>query len=66
MEKDTDNGTISDVDGKYTLRVSPDAKLVFTFIGYNKEEIRVEGTTSVLNIELIPDINSIDEIVVVC
>ena len=66
VEKGTDNGTVSDLDGNYTLRVSPGSKIVFTFIGYNKEVIRVDGNTNVLNIELTPDINSVDEIVIVC
>lgn len=58
-------GTITDVDGNYSLNVSgDDAVLVFSYVGYLSEEITV-GTRTSINVTLIPDIRQLEEIVVV-
>ncbi|EOZ92795.1 TonB-dependent receptor [Indibacter alkaliphilus LW1] len=63
--KGTTTGTATDLDGNFTLRVpSPDAVLIFSFIGYNQVERRVGNTTS-FNITLEPDQDSLSEVVVV-
>ncbi len=63
--KDTNNGTITDVDGKYTLEVSADnAVLVFSSVGYEREEMAV-GSQSVIDVALSPDITALQEVVVV-
>lgn len=62
--KGTTIGTITDTDGNYRLDVPEDAVLVFSFVGYAQEEIPVSGK-SVINITLTPDIQSLDEIVVI-
>jgi len=65
LEKGTTNGTITDVDGKFTLTVqSPKAVLVFSFIGYLAEEKAINGQ-SVINISLKEDIKQIEDVVVV-
>ncbi len=66
LVKGTKKGVITDLDGKYTISVAPDAALMITFIGYNTEEIRVDGSTCVIDVQLTPDINSLDEIIIVC
>ena len=44
VEKGTTNGTTSDFDGNYELQVSsPDATIIFSFIGYDNSEIGVNG-----------------------
>ena len=44
IEKGTKNGTLSDADGRYSISVSnPDAVLIFSFIGYNSQEVSVTG-----------------------
>src|SRR5688572_17623445 len=43
LELGTTNGTVTDSDGKYSLSVSPNAKLVFSFIGYVNEEVEING-----------------------
>ena len=43
LVKGTHNGTVTDVDGKYTLTVPADATLVFSFIGYFYIKRRGEG-----------------------
>ena len=64
MEKGTNNGTITDLDGKYTLSVRPGATLVFSSIGYAAQEIAV-GSQSVINVHLSEDAEFLDEVVVV-
>lgn len=41
--KGTSSGTVTDINGKYSLRVSPGSTLVFTYIGYTPREVRVRG-----------------------
>ena len=62
--KGTTNGTITDVDGKFTLEVLDDAVLQVTYIGYNPVEVKV-GKESVIRIVLREDTQALDEVVVV-
>ncbi|MBN2762565.1 MAG: SusC/RagA family TonB-linked outer membrane protein, partial [Bacteroidales bacterium] len=65
VEKGTQNGTVTDVNGRYTIALSnPDAILVFSFIGYLSEETNVADQT-VIDISLIEDIQKLDEVVVI-
>ena len=64
VEKGTTNGTISDVNGNYSLIVQKGAKLVISFIGMLSKEIAVEGQTTI-NVSLASDITGLDEVVVV-
>lgn len=65
LVKGTTNGTTSDSDGNYLINV-PDqgAVLVFSFIGYASQETTV-GNQSQINVVLLPDIKSLQEVVVV-
>lgn len=58
-------GTVTDLDGQYTITV-PDnqAVLLFSFIGYQSEEVPV-GTKNTINVSLVQDIASLDEVVVI-
>lgn len=51
VEKGTTNGTITDVDGKYSLEVSENAVLIISYIGYMNKEIHV-GNKSVVDASL--------------
>ncbi|NJN27219.1 MAG: TonB-dependent receptor [Cyclobacteriaceae bacterium] len=63
--KGTTQGTVTDVDGNYTLEVpSTDAVLVFSSVGYLKEEVIV-GNSSIIDFVLMLDITALEEIVVV-
>ncbi|MDV3310798.1 MAG: TonB-dependent receptor [Cyclobacteriaceae bacterium] len=63
--KGTNTGVTTDADGRYTINVpDEEAVLVFSFIGYLTQEIRV-GTQTTINIALVPDISTLSEIVVV-
>lgn len=65
LEKATNNGTATDKDGKFTISVSgSDAILTFSYIGFLTEEIAV-GNQTVMNIQMVPDLLNLDEIVVV-
>lgn len=58
-------GTVSDMNGNYTLQVpSAESVLLFSYIGYETEHITV-GNQSTINVSLMPDLTSLDEIVVV-
>ncbi|HEX5171672.1 MAG TPA: TonB-dependent receptor plug domain-containing protein, partial [Cyclobacteriaceae bacterium] len=61
--KGTSNGTITDVEGRYTIVASPSDILVFSFVGYISQEIGV-GNRSTIDIELEADITTLQEIVV--
>lgn len=65
LVKGTTNGTSTDSDGKYTMEVlEEDAVLVFSFIGYNTQEVPVNGRT-VIDVTLMEDVQSLDEVVIV-
>lgn len=64
IEKGTTNGTITDLDGKFTLNVSPKAVLVMSFIGYKDLEVKVNNRNS-LNVKMSEDTQALEEIVVV-
>lgn len=58
-------GTVTDIDGKYSIEIpSPNAVLVYTFIGYNIEKNQV-GNRTTIDLTMVPDITSLQEIVVV-
>lgn len=64
VEKETTNGTITDLDGKYTLNVGPNAVLQFSYIGYVSSDIAVNGQRTV-NVTMKEDSQNLDEVVVV-
>ncbi|MDR3267740.1 MAG: SusC/RagA family TonB-linked outer membrane protein, partial [Tannerella sp.] len=66
VEKGTTNGTITNVDGAFTLSVSTQATLQISFIGYITQEISaLSGGGSPLIIKLIEDTQALEEVVVV-
>lgn len=61
----TTKGTTSDVDGNYSIRLTPSENtLVFSFVGFKPMVVQVDSR-SVIDVVLEPDITSLDEIVVV-
>ena len=61
----TTKGTTSDVDGNYSIQLTPSENtLVFSFVGFKPSIIQVDSR-SVVDVVLEPDITSLDEIVVV-
>lgn len=64
IEKGTTRGTATDINGEYSMNVSPNAVLVVSFIGYLQEEIAVNNR-SIIDYSLIEDITTLGEVVVV-
>ncbi|WP_304841849.1 carboxypeptidase-like regulatory domain-containing protein, partial [Phocaeicola sartorii] len=65
MVKGTTNGSITNIDGQFTLNNVPEgATLVISFVGYKEQAVKV-GAQSNLNITLQEDSELIDEVVVV-
>ena len=60
----TSIGTATDLDGKYSISVPEGSELVFSFIGYEAQQIKV-GSQSVINVTLVEEISSLNEVVVV-
>lgn len=60
----TSNGTVTDLDGNFTLNVKPGATIVVTYIGYQTQEIAV-GNQSNISVTMKSDDRSLDEVVVV-
>ena len=63
-ETGTTNGVVTDIDGNYTIEVSKDASLTFSYISYSDQTIRVNNQ-GVINVQLNPDTTILDEVVVI-
>lgn len=59
----TSKGTISDINGKYSIEVKKGSKLVFSYVGYRTEEL--VANTSVLNVKMKTDAIQLEEAIVV-
>lgn len=65
LVKGTTNGTVTSVDGKYSISVpSQDAVLQFSFVGYSAQEIQVQNK-SIIDVKLAEDVKVLGEVVVV-
>lgn len=62
--KGTTTGTTTDIQGNYVLTVPDNSVIIFTYLGFVNQEITV-GNSSIINIALVPDQTSLDEVVVV-
>lgn len=62
--KGTTIGTITDIDGNFTLEVPDKAQIHVSYIGYLSKDIQVGNNTS-LDIKLVEDTQALDEVVVV-
>lgn len=63
MVKGTNNGTVTDINGKYRIQAKKGETLVFSYIGYLVQEIKVEKPS--LDVFLKPDVAVLEEVVVV-
>lgn len=64
FEKGTNNGTASDMDGRFSINVGPDAVLVFSFVRMQTEEIVVGNQTN-LEVIMSNDLETLMEVVVI-
>ena len=64
MQVGTSNGTITNIDGQFTIDVPANAKLSVSYVGYATQEINLNGQNNV-NITLADDAQNLDELIVV-
>lgn len=64
LEAGTSNGTVTDIDGNYTITAGAQGKLIFSYIGFSAQEVDINNQTSI-NITLSDDATQLDEVVVV-
>ncbi len=64
LQKETNNGTITDIDGMFRISVPRNAVLVVSYIGYVSQNVTANGTAK-LRIELSQDTEMLDEVIVV-
>jgi TonB-linked SusC/RagA family outer membrane protein len=62
--KGTQTGTVTDINGKFSIDALKGSVLVFSFIGYETSELIIDSKTS-LNVRLKPTIESLEEVVVI-
>lgn len=65
VEKGTSNGTITDINGSYTLTVPGNSELVFTYIGFVNQEVKVISGKNTYDITLTEDSKALEEVVVI-
>ena len=64
VEKGTANGSITDVDGNFSIQVSDKAVLVVSYIGYLSQEIKIKDQRPI-RVVLIEDTQALEEVVVI-
>lgn len=62
-EKGTNNGVLTDIDGQFSLKVSPSAILEFSYVGYKPLEMPAKADMGVITMQ--EDTEQLDEVVVV-
>ena len=64
LDKQSSNGVMTDMDGKFSIQVSPRTKsLNVSYLGYKAVDVQIEGTTMKITME--PDLVALDEVMVV-
>lgn len=66
LQKGTTNGVVTDIDGNYELQIQGgETTLVFSYIGLQTQELKVNAQTGVLNVAMEDDSHLMDDVVVV-
>jgi len=63
--KGTQTGTVTDLDGNFTIEAAPGVILVVSFIGYSPQEITVQSGLTVYTISMVASMSALSEVVVV-
>ena len=64
--KNTSKGASTDFDGNYTLKEVPiNSTIVFSYIGFQTQEVAVTSSSQTINVTLLEDAQSLDEVVVI-
>ena len=61
--KGTQSGTVTDIDGRYSINAAQGSVLVFSYIGMEKQEISVRN--KVINVKMQSDARVLDEVVAI-
>ncbi|WP_303317225.1 TonB-dependent receptor [Flavivirga abyssicola] len=64
LVKGTNTGTVTDFDGGYEIKVSANQTLIFSYVGYNTEEVLV-GNQTIINLTMVEDVSALEEVVVI-
>lgn len=64
LEKGTNNGTITDIDGNFTLSVNPKGTLQISYVSYKTIEVPVSGNNQI-NVTLNADVIGVSDVVVI-
>ena len=64
LQQGTSNGVITDIDGKYSIQVPPEATLEFSYVGMVKQAVKV-GNRSVIDVQMNDDSQMLAETVVI-
>lgn len=63
LVKGTKVGTTTDLNGNYSIKADENSTLVFSYIGFENQEVKVEGETEI-NVQLVQDTSELDEVIV--
>lgn len=63
--KGTTTGTMTDANGAYAINASVNSTLVFSFVGMKTQEFPVTATTNIIDVKMVSDVQTMDEVVVV-
>lgn len=63
--KGSKDGTVTDLDGNFTINTASNATLVISYVGYKEREVAVRGRAVIDQIEMSADNNTLDQVVVV-
>ncbi|MGM8362000.1 SusC/RagA family TonB-linked outer membrane protein [Flavobacterium sp. ARAG 55.4] len=62
--KGTTTGTVTDFDGNYTIKAKPTDVLIFTYLGFENQEVKISNKNTV-NVVMKSKVSSLDEVVIV-
>lgn len=64
VKGNNNGGAVTNNQGVYEIKAAPASTLVFSYLGYTDQEVRV-GTSTIVDVKMIPTAESLDEVVVV-
>src|SRR6056297_1603693 len=64
VKSQPDRGTATNIEGEYSITVASDAVLVFSYLGFIRQEISVNGRETI-NVQMQSDVEALDELVVI-
>lgn len=65
VQKGTSNGTITNIDGEFSINVPAGATLIFSYVGYTSQDVVAAKANSKIKVQLSQDTETLEEVVVV-